>query len=76
MAVRHACETCTDLVFQTRFPIPPGILNMKGENVLSVAMWAQTEAGAKLDKLKLVEYARYESGFDFASIDGKALQDR
>ncbi|CAN9306741.1 unnamed protein product [Alternaria alternata] len=61
---------------QTRFPIPPGILNMKGENVLSVAMWAQTEAGAKLDTLKLVEYARYESGFAFASIDGKALQDR
>ncbi|KAI4627637.1 uncharacterized protein J4E87_004201 [Alternaria ethzedia] len=59
---------------QTRYPIPPGILNMRGENVLSVAMWAQTEAGAKLDTLKLIEYARYESGFAFSEIDGKALQ--
>ncbi|KAG9192314.1 beta-galactosidase [Alternaria panax] len=59
---------------QTRFPVPPGVVNMQGENVLSVAVWAQTEAGAKLDVLKLVEYARYESGFGFADIDGKALQ--
>ncbi|KAI4711240.1 hypothetical protein J4E89_003805 [Alternaria sp. Ai002NY15] len=59
---------------QTRYPIPPGILNMRGENVLSVAMWAQTETGAKLDTLKLIEYARYESGFAFSEIDGKALQ--
>lgn len=59
---------------QTRFPVPPGILNMRGENTFSLAMWAQTEAGAKLDTLKLIEYAKYESGFPFEKIDGEALQ--
>ncbi|EFQ85763.1 hypothetical protein PTT_19185 [Pyrenophora teres f. teres 0-1] len=59
---------------QTRFPIPPGILNMRGENTLSVAVWAQTDAGAKLDTLRLFEYARYESGFGFGAINGKVLQ--
>lgn len=59
---------------QTRFPIPPGILNTRGKNTLSVAIWAQTGAGAKLSTLRLFEYARYQSGFDFAGIDGKALQ--
>jgi beta-galactosidase GanA len=59
---------------QTRFPIPPGIINMRGENSLSVVVWAQTEGGAKLSTLKLIEYARLESGFDFKGIDGEALQ--
>jgi hypothetical protein len=59
---------------QTRFPIPPGILNMQGENTLSVAIWAHTNAGARLNTLRLIEYGRYESGFGFAKIDGKALQ--
>jgi hypothetical protein len=59
---------------QTRFPIPPGIINMQGDNTLSLAVWAQTNAGAKLKTLKLIEYARYESGFGFGDIDGKALQ--
>lgn len=59
---------------QTRFPIPPGIINMRGSNTLSVAIWSQTETGAKLNVLRLIEYARYQSGFGFKSIDGKALQ--
>ncbi|KAJ4990398.1 glycosyl hydrolase family 35 [Stagonosporopsis vannaccii] len=59
---------------QTRFPIPPGILNLQGSNTLSVSVWAQTDAGAKLSTLRLISYARYESGFDFAGIDGKQLQ--
>ncbi|KAI8938541.1 hypothetical protein NX059_004427 [Plenodomus lindquistii] len=59
---------------QTRFPIPPGILNTAGKNTLSVSIWSQTDAGAKLSTLRLFEYARYESGFGFGSIDGEALQ--
>ncbi|KAF2132359.1 glycoside hydrolase family 35 protein [Dothidotthia symphoricarpi CBS 119687] len=59
---------------QTVFPVPPGILNMRGDNTLSLAVWAQTGAGAKLDTVRLVEYARFESGFGFSSIDGEALQ--
>ncbi|KAF2255109.1 glycoside hydrolase family 35 protein [Trematosphaeria pertusa] len=61
---------------QTRFPIPPGIINMRGSNALSIAIWAQTDAGAKLNTLRLVEYAQYQSGFGFGKIDGKALQPR
>ncbi|KAF2823181.1 hypothetical protein CC86DRAFT_355578 [Ophiobolus disseminans] len=59
---------------QTRFPVPPGILNTRGKNTLSIAIWAQTTVGARLSKLRLIEYARYQSGFDFAGIDNKALQ--
>jgi hypothetical protein len=59
---------------QTRFPIPPGILNLQGENTLSLSVWAQTNTGAKLSTLRLFEYARYESGFGFGEIDGAALQ--
>jgi hypothetical protein len=61
---------------QTRFPIPPGILNMRGQNSLSIVIWAQTSAGAKLSTLQLIEYGRYQSGFDFSSIDSAALQPR
>lgn len=59
---------------QTRFPIPPGILNLQGKNTLSISLWAQTDAGAKLSTLRLISYASYESGFDFAGIDGEQLQ--
>ncbi|KAF2026978.1 hypothetical protein EK21DRAFT_72984 [Setomelanomma holmii] len=59
---------------QTKFPIPPGILNTRGKNYLSVVVWAQTDAGAKLSTLRLIEYARYVSGFDFDGIDSKSLQ--
>ncbi|KAF2641762.1 hypothetical protein P280DRAFT_448976 [Massarina eburnea CBS 473.64] len=59
---------------QTRFPIPPGIVNMKGKNTLSVVIWSQTEAGAKLSTLRLFEYGKYQSGFRFSKIDGKSLQ--
>lgn len=59
---------------QTRFPVPPGVLNMRGENTLSVVMWAQGVQGARLTGLKLVEYGRWESGFGFAEIEGGKLQ--
>ncbi|KAF2201860.1 hypothetical protein GQ43DRAFT_414862 [Delitschia confertaspora ATCC 74209] len=59
---------------QTRFPIPPGVINMHGKNTLSLSIWAQTEAGAKLSTLKWIEYGSYESGFDFGGIDGGRLQ--
>ncbi|KAF2476740.1 uncharacterized protein BDR25DRAFT_375819 [Lindgomyces ingoldianus] len=59
---------------QTRFPIPPGILNTRGKNTLSLALWAQTDSGVRLSTLRLFEYARYESGFGFGKIDGKRLQ--
>ncbi|KAH9869034.1 hypothetical protein J1614_008111 [Plenodomus biglobosus] len=59
---------------QTRFPIPPGILNTAGSNTLNIALWSQTTAGARLSTVRLFEYARYESGFGFGDIDAAALQ--
>ncbi|KJR80793.1 beta-galactosidase [Sporothrix schenckii 1099-18] len=42
---------------QTRFPVPPGILNMHGNNTLALSLWAMTSAGARLDKVALVGYS-------------------
>lgn len=58
---------------QTRFPVPPGIINNVGTNTLAISLWAQTAAGAKLDGVKLIAYGRYASDFGFAQ-NGKALQ--
>lgn len=38
---------------QTKFPIPPVILNGKGENALVVAIWTQTREGAAIESLSL-----------------------
>ncbi|KAF2436604.1 putative beta-galactosidase [Tothia fuscella] len=50
---------------QTRFPIPPGIINTRGSNALSLSVWAQTDNGAKLEDVRLVKYGVYETGFNF-----------
>jgi hypothetical protein len=50
---------------QTRFPIPPGIINTRGTNALSLSVWAQTDQGAKLTDVKLIKYGTYESSFNF-----------
>jgi hypothetical protein len=49
---------------QVVFPIPPGILNNRGDNTIGLAVWAQTAAGAKVDVKWKVEYV-HESGYDF-----------
>ncbi|KAI8310538.1 putative beta-galactosidase C [Colletotrichum sp. SAR11_59] len=50
---------------QTRFPVPPGVINNRGRNTIAVSLWAQTDAGAKLDGLKLVQYGQYQTDFKF-----------
>ncbi|KAH6653967.1 family 35 glycosyl hydrolase [Truncatella angustata] len=50
---------------QTRFPIPPGVLNNKGDNRLAVSVWAQTDDGAKLDGVTLFSYGQYQTSFNF-----------
>lgn len=50
---------------QTRFPIPPGVINNRGLNTLALSLWAQTEAGARLSEVKLINYGLYQTGFDF-----------
>jgi len=50
---------------QTRFPIPPGVLNNRGLNTLTLSLWAMTDAGAKLDKVELFTYGSYQTDFKF-----------
>ncbi|CAK44945.1 CAZyme family GH35 [Aspergillus niger] len=49
---------------QTTFPIPPGIINNRDKNTIGLSLWAQTDAGAKLENIELISYGAYESGFD------------
>ncbi|KAF2840093.1 glycoside hydrolase family 35 protein [Patellaria atrata CBS 101060] len=58
---------------QTTFPVPPGIINNRGMNTLSLSLWAQEKNGAKLDKVELIGYDTYQTGFSF-NIDGRKLQ--
>jgi hypothetical protein len=51
---------------QTRFPFPPGVINNQGKNTLALSVWAETDAGAKLDKVSLFAYNVYETSFNFA----------
>ncbi|KAK4555167.1 hypothetical protein LTR86_007933 [Recurvomyces mirabilis] len=60
---------------QTRFPVPPGVINNRGENTISIALWAQTDAGARLTNCTLFAYNQYQTGFSFDQ-DWSALQPR
>lgn len=60
---------------QTRFPIPPGVINNRGSNTLAISLWAQTDAGAKLDSIELFAYGVYETAFKFDQ-DWSYLQPR
>jgi hypothetical protein len=51
---------------QTRFPFPPGVINNQGNNTLALSVWAETDAGAKLDIVSLFAYNVYETSFNFA----------
>lgn len=50
---------------QTRFPIPPGIINNRGLNTVALSLWAMTDDGAKLDKVDLIQYGAYQTSFTF-----------
>ena len=60
---------------QTRFPIPPGVINNRGSNTLALSLWAMTDDGAKLDNVELFSYGAYQTDFDFNS-DWSYLQPR
>ncbi|KAL1878815.1 hypothetical protein VTK73DRAFT_7468 [Phialemonium thermophilum] len=55
----------TQLGPQTRFPIPPGVINNRGDNTLALSLWSQDEGGARLDTVQLFAYGAYQSGFRF-----------
>lgn len=58
---------------QTKFSVPPGVVNNRGLNTLAVSLWAQSDEGARLDEVKLFAYERYQSDFGF-NRDWSALQ--
>lgn len=52
---------------EKKFPVPPGILNYEGDNVIGLSVWAQSEEGAKIDVQIVQEYAvesSWSSRFD------------
>lgn len=57
---------------QTRFPIPPGILDTRGDNWIVVSLWAQKGTGAKLEGMKLFSYGVYETALDIEEGKGTA----
>lgn len=58
---------------QAVFPFPPGVVNNQGTNSLAVSVWAMTDRGAALDRVELVAYGAYQTGFGFAG-DWTSLQ--
>lgn len=52
---------------EIKFPVPPGVLNYAGENVIGLSVWAQTQEGAKVEVDFVQEYAiesSWNSRFD------------
>jgi len=52
---------------ERKFPVPPGILNYSGDNVIGLSVWAQSEEGAKVYVQMVQEYAvesSWSSRFD------------
>ncbi|KFY19236.1 hypothetical protein V491_04534, partial [Pseudogymnoascus sp. VKM F-3775] len=50
---------------QLRFPVPPGVINNRGVNTLTISLWAQTDEGARVSEVKLINYGLYQTDFDF-----------
>ncbi|EGU81550.1 hypothetical protein FOXB_07937 [Fusarium oxysporum f. sp. conglutinans Fo5176] len=48
---------------QTKFPVPEGILNYKGENTVALTLWALDEAGARVKGFRLEADGIIQSGY-------------
>ncbi|KAJ7863079.1 glycoside hydrolase family 35 protein [Mycena olivaceomarginata] len=57
---------------QIAFPVPPGILNVRGENTIGLSLWSQTAEGAQVD-VQWNVLGVYESAWD-PGFDASALQ--
>ena len=52
---------------QTSFPVPPGILNYRGENTIAVTIWGQSAEGGEVSvdwELDYVHTTSFDVGFD------------
>jgi len=50
---------------QTKFPVPPGVINNRGKNTLALSLWAMHDEGARLDGVELFAYGKYQTDFKF-----------
>ncbi|CCO32169.1 hypothetical protein BN14_06223 [Rhizoctonia solani AG-1 IB] len=57
---------------QIAFPVPPGILNIRGKNTIGLSVWSQSAQGAKVS-IDWNVLGVYDSGFN-ADIDAGYLQ--
>ncbi|KAJ7935677.1 glycoside hydrolase family 35 protein [Mycena leptocephala] len=57
---------------QIAFPVPPGILNVRGSNTIGLSLWSQGAAGAQVD-VQWNVLGVYESAWD-PGFDASALQ--
>jgi hypothetical protein len=46
---------------EIKFPVPPGVLNYAGDNVIGLSVWAQEKGGASVDVQLVQEYAMESS---------------
>lgn len=54
----------SDIGPQDEFPIPPGILNTRGSNVIAIQVWSMNDSvAAGLHEIEWVKYGRYVSGY-------------
>ncbi len=58
---------------QVVYPVPPGVLDYNEENTIGVAVWAQTEAGARLSLDWKVNYV-LDSSLDARGLDVGGLR--
>ncbi|KAK7048389.1 glycoside hydrolase family 35 protein [Favolaschia claudopus] len=57
---------------QIAFPVPPGILNVRGDNTIGLSLWSQTATGAQVD-VRWNVLGVFESAWD-PGFDASALQ--
>ncbi|KAJ5585293.1 Glycoside hydrolase family 35 [Penicillium hispanicum] len=60
---------------RTLFPFPPSVINNRGENTLTISLWALADKGARLNQVDLVACGAYRTGFNFNQ-DWASLQPR
>lgn len=57
---------------QIAFPVPPGVLNIRGKNTIGLSLWSQSAAGAKVS-IEWNVLGVYDSAWD-AAFDASYLQ--
>jgi Glycosyl hydrolases family 35/Beta-galactosidase jelly roll domain/Beta-galactosidase, domain 2/Beta-galactosidase, domain 3 len=51
---------------QTKFPIPPGVLDPKGQNTIAIAVWSPDENGAVMPQISLQKQGVFVGSVDYS----------